>query len=329
MTTRIRSAFTLVEMLVVIAIIGVLAGLLLPAVQYAREVARDMQCRSRMGQIAKGCILFAEAKSGRFPGWKENLNWYDKSVAPNELRPQPWTVAILPYLDRENLYNEWKADIELGALSGSATRDAVFICPSDGNKLRGPRISYVGNAGVAPKLVGDALFVADHPAHGIMHNFFDTKIRTRNVDIPDGTPHTLLIAENNAAPNWTTVTALMQGPMPPPSAPLIPMYRTVFVWHLNQPGAPAVRQINNTPDAGFPSPPAPSGADVMRPSSYHTMKVNVAFCDGHTASLREGVSYRVYRELMTPNGALSVKLVTPPPAPATPHTHFTPSDDQY
>ena len=51
-----RKAFTLVELLVVIAIIGVLIGLLLPAVQAAREAARRASCVSNLKQLALGCL---------------------------------------------------------------------------------------------------------------------------------------------------------------------------------------------------------------------------------------------------------------------------------
>jgi prepilin-type N-terminal cleavage/methylation domain-containing protein len=55
---RERSAFTLVELLVVIAIIGTLVGLLLPAVQAARETARQATCLNKLSQLSKGCLNY-------------------------------------------------------------------------------------------------------------------------------------------------------------------------------------------------------------------------------------------------------------------------------
>jgi len=65
---RAKAAFTLVELLVVIAIIGTLVGLLLPAVQSAREAARMSMCANNLKQLSLGFLSHADAKSVLPPG---------------------------------------------------------------------------------------------------------------------------------------------------------------------------------------------------------------------------------------------------------------------
>lgn len=69
---RVGAYFTLIELLIVIAIIAILAALLLPSLQKARSKARDMQCLSNLKQLAFGVISYADANNGIFPeysGW--------------------------------------------------------------------------------------------------------------------------------------------------------------------------------------------------------------------------------------------------------------------
>lgn len=122
-----RAAFTLVELLVVIAVIGVLIGLLLPAVQSARAAARNTQCKNRMRQIGLGVHMFTNAHAGRFP-------W-----TAHEGADQSWIQTLKPFTE---------------------SVDELRICPDDPRRydwLSGDRrgTSYVINEYVAnPKIAG-------------------------------------------------------------------------------------------------------------------------------------------------------------------------------
>jgi prepilin-type N-terminal cleavage/methylation domain-containing protein len=121
-------AFTLVERLVVIAIIGVLVALLLPAIQAAREAARRSQCSNNLKQIGLA-VLNYESAVGRLPAGSTT------DVA-NIGGPyySTWTVDILPYLEQQTLYDLWDSAVDFSHINNRRLREtflASYLCPSD------------------------------------------------------------------------------------------------------------------------------------------------------------------------------------------------------
>ena len=94
-----RGGFTLVELLVVIAIIGTLVGLLLPAVQSAREAARRSACTNNMKQLGLGVLNFESARK-RLPAASSGTGTSSTAT----IGGYSWICAILPFLEETNLY---------------------------------------------------------------------------------------------------------------------------------------------------------------------------------------------------------------------------------
>lgn len=94
--------FTLVELLVVIAIIGTLAGLILPAVQNAREAARLNACRNNLVQLVKG-VIHHETSNGYFPSGGWGPAWLGVAARHSDSsQPGSWIFSLLPYIEEGN-----------------------------------------------------------------------------------------------------------------------------------------------------------------------------------------------------------------------------------
>ena len=123
-----RAGFTLVELLVVIAIIGMLIGILLPAVNGARESGRRVTCQNNLRQQGLGIQSFAQQYSEALPPiWLQgNLNpWENFS----------WRVAILPFIEEDARFdqlNQKLLPLDESNLPG-ATHIDIYSCPSSGS----------------------------------------------------------------------------------------------------------------------------------------------------------------------------------------------------
>ena len=142
-----RRGFTLVELLVVIAIIGTLVGLLLPAVQSARESARRTDCSSKMKQVMLAAINFHEAR-GAFPANNTgtpnvlNSNVLLKGEGPSTGTPGSksygWLVFVLPFMEESATHDRIDFSVAPTNSANVALRTTLipaFACPSDPNAM--------------------------------------------------------------------------------------------------------------------------------------------------------------------------------------------------
>lgn len=203
-----RRGFTLIELLVVIAIIAVLMGLLLPAVQQAREAARRSQCANNLKQVALAIHNFEDA---------------NKTLPSSRMGPQhaTWFVQILPYLDQKNLYEQWTLPDSYYTQTLTARTSFVppFTCPSRRASMLSTQFE-ISSTGIPdtqqyPGILGDYAAnggrhvnsVVDNPScQGTMCSADSTVVGTQVVktksqvklaDITDGTTNTFLVGEKH------------------------------------------------------------------------------------------------------------------------------------
>lgn len=186
----VKRAFTLIELLVVIAIIGVLVGLLLPAVQTARESARRASCTNNLKQLALG-LHNHYASMESFPAGCNN-------------RRASWYLHILPFVERTDAYDaiNWNANniwnqTQNGLRGIMSAPESTMRCPSDptGHRaVRGAYSNYAGNYG-SVRIYHDGFlggaYRLSSKADGIF--FADSAVRIQ--DITDGTSKTMLLSE--------------------------------------------------------------------------------------------------------------------------------------
>jgi len=214
-----RSAFTLVELLVVIAIIGTLVGLLLPAVQSAREAARRSICSNNLKQIGLALHGFHEANSRLPPAFATtetpgNVNWRSLPQTPGFFEPG-WSffVFILPFVEEDSLFKQLNLSLPIMAPANAAARRessivSLYVCPSD----TAPKLVDVrdfGPSSSAVALSGDGTVITqapvssyagligtnDHENNGAFDGVFFRNSRIRLSQITDGTTKTLCIGE--------------------------------------------------------------------------------------------------------------------------------------
>ncbi|MDO4582673.1 MAG: DUF1559 domain-containing protein [Planctomycetia bacterium] len=148
-----RCGFTLVELLVVIAIIGMLVGLLLPAVQQAREAARQMQCNNHLRQLNLAA-LNVESSTRALPSGGWGYQWTgDPEGGLGFGQPGSWCYTLLPALEQNALFQitadgqppESPSSIQTtNSVQLHQTPVSVFSCPS----RRAPKLIKVGEGGL-------------------------------------------------------------------------------------------------------------------------------------------------------------------------------------
>ncbi len=128
------AAFTLVELLVVIAVIGLLVALLLPATQAARESARSVQCQNNLRQVALATLSYHEATKAFPPARIEPNPFGDDDQYCGGSMPD-WIPRVLPYIEEQSAFEEWDL-YDFYGFQSEIARNVVlpsYLCPSRHN----------------------------------------------------------------------------------------------------------------------------------------------------------------------------------------------------
>ena len=290
-------------MLVVIAIIAVLIGLLLPAVQKVREASARATCQNNLKQLG---IAFHNYHSveGCFPIGQYN-DFYVNT--PATWIRGCWVHQLLPYIEQENLYEVFraaKAFCNWALLSPSKdTKIKGLLCPSDPNS---PKVQTIDRNtttdGVANTIQGlhsnyvvcsgSTYYATGRNLNGI----FYVESNTRVTDITDGSSNTLMASEICVSPDvtaddlrgrycnsWEGNNWFSTVEPPNTSVPDIQQYEG--------------QSIKQAPMTNAGSGSSATSQDFLAARSYHSGVVNVLFADGSTRSITNDVDPNVWKEL--------------------------------
>ena len=213
-----KSAFTLVELLVVMAIIGVLAGLLLPAVQQVREAARRTECSNNIRQVGLALHMHHDSLRHLPSGWEvavtsgSPLSIYDEEGLPG----WGWASKILPFIEQSNLQKSIDFDLPIDDPQYNNLRTTVisiYQCPSDASPdvmpwdflekdgdddiHDGILVSRGNYSGVFGNFA-----IEDNPGQGNGLFYQNSCLRFKNVT--DGLSNTLMIGERVATKGTVT-----------------------------------------------------------------------------------------------------------------------------
>lgn len=303
--TILRRAFTLVELLVVISIIGVLMGLLLPAVQNARERGRQAQCSNNLRNIGVA-FLNHESQYRRFPDGGEDptansgasaarsCGDYPTCTKPNLAGNQNWGwgYQILPFIEQEPL---WKTSPDAEVPKKAVP---IYFCPT----RRRPsvindraRLDYAGNAGTARNAtVSAGRYYGDGQdgvvtRRGIVVSLYENRVR-------DGASNTLMVAEK-----CMNIPMMDQGTQAGDNDGFHSGWDCDIVRWGTLDLANTTRSV--PPQSDYKSPE--DDLHNFAFGSSHTGTFNAVFCDGSLHSLMISVDPKVFHAICTRSGSES------------------------
>lgn len=293
------NGFTLVELLVVVAIIGVLFGLLLPAVQAAREAARRTQCSNQLRDQTLGLINY-ESQHQHFPaGARLHDDQRKLSIS--------WRVLVLPFIEQVQLYEQIEPLPDGGAANWSAKSEAFpFLqCPSVPDDTPKKLLSTGSNyAAIAGASRNDELIALETNSCGncATDGILYVQSQTTTQQIEDGLSSTLLLGERTYVfRDWMT-GAVRSGS---PTNKICSGSVKNIIYPINASFAEFGYH-----KADFDAPPAQRKTllNDLHFGSAHPGGAYFSFADGHVVFLNDELDFTVYQDFATRNGGEPVEV---------------------
>lgn len=297
------SGFTLVELLVVIAIIGTLIGLLLPAVQSAREAARRSQCTNNLKQWGLAMHGHHDA-TGYLPYGNNRVNpqGTESTKPSNSSARRTFIISLWPYLEQLELssaYNPALGFFQSPNLALCAAPATHYYCPSDRPSAMARHDIYVRClVNYVPNYGPDELFTQGRKApfgwthSGGWSNFIP--YRTKFADITDGTSKTLLMAEIRFRPRDDSRDSRGDA-----------FNEAGMSWFMaySTPNSGVDRMNTGTcTPADVPDMPCQqTGGATYAARSRHPGGVNVAMCDGSVRFIQDSITLSPWAAMSTMN----------------------------
>ena len=331
-------AFTLVELLVVIGIIGILVALLLPAVQATREAARRASCRNNLKQLALGVLSF-ESANGTLPPSSDALKSGAKLVMYTG-HQFSWIVRILPQIEEQTLYDQFDLSVSVfeqdSAQRPEEEQPDLLLCPSDGPRGRLYESAQFSNG----RGFGKANYAAYvSPEHVDCQRVFPGALTDEPQPLRklvDGTSHTMMLVEIRTldassdqrgawALAWNATSLLgldvhsltNRGAACSPTTPLGIGYQPDpdFVELAQPPNNPPgrfnrdqLRECINSAQADIKNMPcSPERWLSAAPRSLHAGGVQSANVDGSVNWIPDGIDLLLLAQLVSINDGTSVQ----------------------
>jgi prepilin-type N-terminal cleavage/methylation domain-containing protein/prepilin-type processing-associated H-X9-DG protein len=299
-----RRAFSLVELLVVIAIISVLVSLILPAVQAAREASRRASCQNNLRQLNVACQNY-ESQQQRLPSSGMQSKSYAELIQLDQGVKLSWLVRLLPCLEQNALYSQFDLKRSVVEQNGNPqmAQPATLLCPSDQALGRMMDTTSLGTASTQQqRLFGKGNYAAFATAFHLDSNWQGPISREgrRVAEITDGTSNSLLIGEVRTRDHVGDPRGAWAVPWPGSSLITVDFHhieesQTVSYDFAQTPNSTAADVLFSCPepaDAQLIGLPCHDRwqdyvADASR--SVHPGGVNVTFLDGRVTFLSDDI----------------------------------------